>query len=57
MPNQMKFCGCRRCRSGLHTKSGGLTVKKIVRKTRRTAKQQLKRGEEPPPKFSVEYTD
>jgi hypothetical protein len=57
MPNHMKFCGCNRCRSGLHTKSGGATVRKLVRKARRSTKQNLKLGKEPEPKISIEYTD
>jgi hypothetical protein len=57
MANHLKFCGCRRCKSGMHTKSGGATVQKTIRKARRTAKQKLKNGIEPAPKISVEYTD
>jgi hypothetical protein len=57
MPNHMKFCGCRRCRSGMHTKSGGDVVRKAVRKARRSAKQKLKQRKEPDPRTSVEYTD
>ena len=53
----MKFCGCRRCRSGMHTRSGGETVKKAIRKGRRSARQKLKQGEEPVPQSSVGYTD
>lgn len=41
----------------MHTKSGGETVKKAVRKARRSAKQKLKQGEEPVPQSSVVYTD
>jgi len=55
--NHMKGCSCRRCRSGMHTKAGGETVKKVIRKVRRVAKQKLKQGEEPEPKSSLEYTD
>ncbi len=57
MPNHLKFCSCRRCRSGMHTKTGGKVVKKVVRKVRRTTKQKLKHGEIPEPKVGVEYTD
>ncbi len=57
MANHMKFCGCRSCRRGMHTKSGGEVVKKAVRKARRSAKRKLKRSEEPDPKSSVGYTD
>jgi hypothetical protein len=57
MPNHLKFCGCPRCRSGMHTKSGGKMVKRVVRRSRRTAKVKLKKGEEPEPKSSVDYTD
>ncbi len=57
MGNHLKGCGCRRCRAGMHTKSGGTTVQKIVRRIRRATKQMLRRGEEPPPTQSLEYTD
>jgi len=57
MASYLKFCGCRQCRRGLRTKSGGEIVKQAIRKFRRSAKQTLKRGEEPTHKISVPYTD
>ncbi len=57
MPNHLKFCGCRRCRSGMHTHAGGKIVQKTIRKARRVARQKLKRGEEPEPKVGVVYMD
>ena len=57
MGNHLKGCGCRRCRSGMHTKFGGKQVQKVIRSVRRTAKQALRKGEEPPPAKSVGYTD
>lgn len=57
MPSPLKFCGCRTCRRGMHTKTGGSYVKKVVRRARRAAKRALRRGEEPVPAVSVGYTD
>jgi hypothetical protein len=57
MAKHLKFYGCPRCRSGMHTKSGGTTVQKVIRRARRSAKQKLKQGKEPDPKVSVDYTD
>jgi len=57
MGNHMKGCGCRRCRSGLHTKAGGKQVRKALQSARRATKQSLRRGEEPPPTNSIAYTD
>ena len=57
MANHMKLCSCRRCRHGLHTKTGGETARRAVRGARHQAKMQLKRGETPSPVFSVAYTD
>ena len=57
MSNHVKGCSCRRCRAGMHTKFGGVMVQKFIRKVRRVTKQMLRRGEEPPPAQSLEYTD
>jgi hypothetical protein len=56
MGNHLKGCGCPRCRAEMHTKVGSKTLKKIVRRIRRTNKQTLRQGDEPPPTQSVEYT-
>ena len=57
MGNHLKGCGCRRCRAGMHTKSGGFMAQRVLRRIRRLGKQMLRRGEEPPPTQSLEYTD
>jgi hypothetical protein len=41
----------------MHTEAGGKLVQKVIRSIRRTAKQALRRGEEPPPTRSMGYTD
>jgi hypothetical protein len=41
----------------MRTRSGDTIVKKVVRKARRSAKQKLKQGQEPSPKYGVGYTD
>jgi len=57
MPNHLKFCGCRCCRSGMHTRTGGRVVRRAVRAARQATKRKLKAGEEPAPKVGVVYTD
>ena len=57
MSNHLKFCSCRGCRAGRRTKSGGSTVKAVIRASRRKTKQALKAGDEPVSKVSVPYTD
>jgi hypothetical protein len=57
MGNHLKGCGCRRCRSGMHTPYGGKLLRKLIRAFRREAKEALRRGEEPPPTKSIGYTD
>ena len=52
MANHMKFCSCRMCRAGLHTKNGGDTAQKAIRRNRRKTKEALRRGEEPAPKYN-----
>lgn len=59
MPNHMKFCGCRSCRSGMHRHRNGKSavVRRAARKLRRRTKVSLRNGEEPPRVVSVPYTD
>jgi len=57
MGNHLKGCGCRRCRSGMHTKYGGLLLQKFIRSVRRATKQTLRRVEEPPTTRSLGSTD
>ena len=45
MSNHMKFCGCSACRRGVHAhKPGKTVVRAVIRKFRRKAKEDLKRG-------------
>ena len=53
----MKGCGCRRCRSGMHTKQGGKLLQKFIRRARRKAKLAIERGVEPARAISIGYTD
>lgn len=56
----LKFCGCRACRRGKHTKCGGDTIKRIVRGARHKVNQMLHAGvdeEKIPRAVSVPYTD
>jgi len=57
MGNHLKGCGCRRCRAGMHTRGGGFMLQRVIRKIRRIGKMMLRRGQEPPPTHSLEYTD
>lgn len=57
MPNHMKGCGCRSCRRGMHTRLMGKYVRRVVRSARRKAKEALRRGDEPLPCVSLDYTD
>lgn len=57
MSNHIKGCSCGSCRRGMHTKSGGFLVQKIIRKIRHAVKRSLRKGEEPPPCHSRGYTD
>ena len=41
----------------MHTNSEGKFIQKFIRKVRRDAKQALRRGEEPAPTVSLQYTD
>ncbi|MFO0952453.1 MAG: hypothetical protein U0835_15155 [Isosphaeraceae bacterium] len=57
MGNHMKGCSCRYCRIGMHTKYGGKLLQKLIRSTRRSAKEALRKGEQPVPCVSRGYTD
>ena len=57
MSNHLKFCSCKGCKAGRHTKSGKQMVKQVIRTARHKAKLSLKQGEEPSPVSSVGYTD
>jgi hypothetical protein len=56
----LKFCGCRHCKYGMHhSKWGEHVVKYTIRKWRHKTKQMLKQGRwyDLPDKVSVPYTD
>ena len=56
VPNHMKFCGCRMCRSGMRARMAA-HVRRVVRRFRQRAKLALRRGQEPPACIGVGYTD
>jgi len=41
----------------MHTRGGGFMLQRVIRKIRRIGKMMLRRGQEPPPTHSLEYTD
>ena len=57
MANHIKFCSCRMCRAGRHTKYGSYIVQAAIRKNRRKTKADLKQGKETNQIVSVPYTD
>lgn len=57
MASPMKKHNCRACRRGLRCKANSELAKSTVRKHRRVVKAALRKGEEPPKTFSLEYTD
>lgn len=57
MANHLKFCSCRSCRLGRHTKAGGKVIRAIIRKQRHDTKLALKQGREPERIHGVPYTD
>lgn len=57
MGNHVKGCSCRMCRRGMHTAYGSKLLQKFIKSVRRKAKEELRRGEEPPPCVSRGYTD
>jgi hypothetical protein len=57
MSRQLKFCGCKSCRAGRHRKGGKSIVKRAARHLRRSGKAAVAKGQEPPTKTSVSYTD
>ena len=56
MPNHMKFCGCKLCRSGMRSRMAAY-VRRVVRRFRQQAKLALRRGQEPPVSIGVDRTD
>ena len=57
MANHLKFCSCRQCRAGKHTKAGGKVIQAVVRKNRRKTKAALKMGRDTTQTVSAGYTD
>jgi hypothetical protein len=58
MPNHLKFCGCKMCRSGMRSRGKmAAKVQRAVRRMRRLARLALRRDEEPPATLGVERTD
>ena len=57
MASPMKKCGCRGCRYGLRCRANSELARKTVRRNRRAVKQAIKKGNEPPKTFSLEFTD
>ena len=57
--SDLKFCSCRMCRSGLHTKHGGFTAQYARRCYRRRTKVALRNGNYDlvSNRHSVDYTD
>jgi len=57
MPNHLKFCSCRQCKAGRHSKAGKATVRATIRADRKAVKAALSKGDYPPRKAGVPYTD
>lgn len=57
MSNVAKYCGCRQCRDGIRRSHGKCTAKRAAKKFRKSSKQALAKGVEPPKTYSVPYTD
>jgi hypothetical protein len=57
MPNHLKFCSCRQCKAGRHSKAGKATVRATIRADRKAVKAALSKGDDPPRKAGVPYTD
>jgi hypothetical protein len=57
MSNHLKFCSCRACKAGRHRPGSKSEIKRASRRLRRNAKAALDKGQEPPSKTSVSYTD
>jgi hypothetical protein len=57
--SDLKFCSCRLCRSGKHTKAGGDVVKATRRSYRRKVRQAIRMHawEAVPDRAGVVYTD
>ena len=57
MSTHLKFCGCNACRAGRHRPGAKTIIKRASRRLRHDTKVAVKKGEEPPDKASVSYTD
>ena len=56
MPNHMKFCGCKTCRTGRHRPGAQSMITRANRSLRHGAKTALVKGKEPPDKTSIGYS-
>lgn len=57
MSNVIKFCSCRMCKRGKHTKTSRFYSKIAMRRLRRETKVALRQGREPERLISIPYTD
>lgn len=57
MSSHLKFCSCETCRAGRHRAGAKSVIKRASRRLRRGTKAAIAKGEEPPNKTSVGYTD
>lgn len=57
MSRHYKFCSCKTCREGRHRPGNKAQTKRKARGFRRKTKTALAKGEAPPDKISMSYTD
>ena len=57
MSNAAKFCSCKACKAGRHSKGSKSRTRATMRSARHAAKQITSRGTEPPPVKSMPYSD
>jgi hypothetical protein len=57
MSNAAKFCSCKACKAGRHSKGSKARTRAAMRSARHAAKQTTKHGTEPPPAKSIPYSD
>jgi len=57
MSSAAKFCSCKACKAGRHSKGSKARTRAAMRSARHAAKQTTKHGTEPPPAKSIPYSD
>jgi len=57
MSHNYKFCSCKTCRAGRHRPGSKSQTKRKTRGFRHKAKAALAKGEAPPDKIGMSYTD